>query len=258
MRPLDNCSPFTTIWTICREWTALRCRCCRRCGSNGQAGDIPASRPVAAVRSTVRSVPSSMYKDASCATRSPDDIDAIIRSNLAQGIDHFFITDDNFAGNRNWEAIFDRLIKLREEDGLFFRVLIQIDTLCHKISKAARAGVKRVFLGLENINSGGLGGQRSGRTGFPNIATCCWSGRSSAVSPALDTFLDSRPTRRRPSFATSRSSNASCQSIPFPLRLRHQRMCGGDLHACAHRARHLAHGAHRGFGQARPARMPLH
>jgi hypothetical protein len=41
---------------------------------------------------------------------------------------------------------------VREEDGLFFRVLIQIDTLCHKISKAARAGVKRVFLGLENIN----------------------------------------------------------------------------------------------------------
>ena len=40
--------------------------------------------------------------------RSADDVEAIIRSNLAQGIDHFFITDDNFARNRNWEAIFDR------------------------------------------------------------------------------------------------------------------------------------------------------
>ena len=35
-------------------------------------------------------------------------------SNWAQGIHKFFITDDNFARNRNWEAIFDRLIELRE------------------------------------------------------------------------------------------------------------------------------------------------
>ncbi len=96
--------------------------------------------------------------------RSPDDIEAIIRSNLAQGIDHFFITDDNLARNRNWEAIFDRLIKLREEEGLFFRFVIQVDTLCHKIpnfiSKAARAGVTRVFLGLENINPDSLLGAK--------------------------------------------------------------------------------------------------
>lgn len=92
--------------------------------------------------------------------RSPDDIEAIIRANLAQGIDHFFITDDNLARNRNWEAIFDRLIKLREEEGLFFRFVVQVDTLCHKIpnfiTKAARAGVTRVFLGLENINPDSL------------------------------------------------------------------------------------------------------
>ena len=96
--------------------------------------------------------------------RSPDDIEAIIRSNLAQGIDHFFITDDNLARNRNWEAVFDRLIRMREEEGLFFRFLIQVDTLCHKIpgfiEKAARAGVKRVFLGLENINPDSLLGAK--------------------------------------------------------------------------------------------------
>jgi len=88
--------------------------------------------------------------------RSADDVEAIIRSNLAQGIDHFFITDDNFARNRNWEGIFDRLIEMREREGIFLRFIIQVDTLCHKvpnfIEKAARAGVLRVFIGLENIN----------------------------------------------------------------------------------------------------------
>ena len=37
--------------------------------------------------------------------------------NWAQGICKFFITDDNFARNKEWEAIFDRLIELREADG---------------------------------------------------------------------------------------------------------------------------------------------
>jgi radical SAM superfamily enzyme YgiQ (UPF0313 family) len=96
--------------------------------------------------------------------RSADDVEAIIRSNLAQRIDHFFITDDNFARNRNWEAIFDRLIEMREKEGIFLRFIIQIDTLCHKlpnfIEKAARAGVTRVFMGLENINPESLLGAK--------------------------------------------------------------------------------------------------
>ena len=50
--------------------------------------------------------------------RTADDLEAIIRENLAQGIKAFFITDDNLARNRDWEAFFDRLIKLREEEGL--------------------------------------------------------------------------------------------------------------------------------------------
>jgi hypothetical protein len=39
-----------------------------------------------------------------------------MRANVAQGI-RFFITDDNFARNKQLGAIFDRLIELREEDG---------------------------------------------------------------------------------------------------------------------------------------------
>jgi hypothetical protein len=91
--------------------------------------------------------------------RSADDIERIIRENLAQGIHSFFITDDNFARNKNWEPIFDRLIELRDS-GLNFSFIIQVDTLCHRIPnfipKAARAGVKRVFIGLENINPANL------------------------------------------------------------------------------------------------------
>ena len=87
--------------------------------------------------------------------RSPDDLERVIRENVAQGVRRFFITDDNFARNRNWEPLFDRLIALRDE-GLNIGFTIQVDTLCHRIpnfiAKAGRAGVRRVFIGLENIN----------------------------------------------------------------------------------------------------------
>src|SRR5271169_4996903 len=89
-----------------------------------------------------------------------DDVERLVRANLAQGVFRFFITDDNFARNRNWEAIFDRLIEMREKEGLELQFIIQVDTLCHRIpnfvEKAARAGCKRVFIGLENINPDNL------------------------------------------------------------------------------------------------------
>jgi hypothetical protein len=92
--------------------------------------------------------------------RSPDDLEAIVRENAAQGIDRFFITDDNLARNKNWEGFFDRLIELRQEHGLKVKLIIQVDTQCHRIpnfiSKAAAAGVKRAFIGLENINPDNL------------------------------------------------------------------------------------------------------
>ena len=92
--------------------------------------------------------------------RSPDDLERIIRDNYDQGIKRFFITDDNFARNKDWEAFFDRLIELREGEGLDIKFIIQVDTLCHDIKnfieKATRAGVNRVFIGLENINPDNL------------------------------------------------------------------------------------------------------
>jgi len=92
--------------------------------------------------------------------RSADDIEHLVRLNWAHGIHKFFITDDNFARNREWAAIFDRLAELREKARIPLGLMIQVDTLCHKIpnfvEKAKRAGVTRVFIGLENINPDNL------------------------------------------------------------------------------------------------------
>jgi radical SAM superfamily enzyme YgiQ (UPF0313 family) len=96
--------------------------------------------------------------------RTPDDVEAIVRANAAQGITRFFVTDDNFARNKNWEPILDRLIELREQHDFNIKLLLQVDTLCHRIpnfiTKAARAGCTAVFIGLENINPESLMGTK--------------------------------------------------------------------------------------------------
>jgi hypothetical protein len=112
--------------------------------------------PAAAVHSNARSARSSTFKVASrvAARRT-------ISNNSSSGtgpraFGAFSITDDNFARNKDWELIFDRLIQIRQRDKIDLRLIIQVDTMCHKIpnfiAKAARAGVTRVYIGLENIN----------------------------------------------------------------------------------------------------------
>ena len=95
--------------------------------------------------------------------RTADDVEHIVE-NLKQGINRFFITDDNFARNRDWENIFDCLIELREQQKLNIKFVIQVDTMCHRIprfiEKARRAGVVRVFIGMENINPDSLMGSK--------------------------------------------------------------------------------------------------
>jgi radical SAM superfamily enzyme YgiQ (UPF0313 family) len=92
--------------------------------------------------------------------RTADDVEQLIRANVAQGVHAFFITDDNFARNKNWEAILDRIIELKRKERIRVNLTIQVDTMCHKIpnfvEKAARAGTKKVFIGLENINPDNL------------------------------------------------------------------------------------------------------
>jgi radical SAM superfamily enzyme YgiQ (UPF0313 family) len=103
--------------------------------------------------------------------RSAEDVERIVRRNLAQGINRFFITDDNFARNTDWENIFDRLIVMRESERLNIKFVIQVDTMCYRlprfIEKAGRAGVARVFIGLESINPDSLlgAGKKQNKTG---------------------------------------------------------------------------------------------
>ena len=92
--------------------------------------------------------------------RTADDLEAIVRDNYRQGITTFFITDDNMARNKHWEEFFDRLIELKENEGIELSLIIQVDTQCHQIKhfihKARWAGVFRVFIGLENVNPDNL------------------------------------------------------------------------------------------------------
>jgi hypothetical protein len=99
--------------------------------------------------------------------READDVERLVRQQLALGVSRFFITDDDMARNSNWEAIFDRLIALREQEGWTqLKLTIQVDTQCHKvprfIEKAIRAGCVRVFIGMESVNPENLAASKKG------------------------------------------------------------------------------------------------
>jgi radical SAM superfamily enzyme YgiQ (UPF0313 family) len=88
--------------------------------------------------------------------RDADDVERIVRASLARGARRFFITDDNFARNKNWEPILDRLIWIRREENVHLKIVMQVDLLSHKIpgfiEKAAEAGCNRIFIGMESVN----------------------------------------------------------------------------------------------------------
>ncbi|MCL4523841.1 MAG: radical SAM protein [Acidobacteria bacterium] len=93
--------------------------------------------------------------------RSPERIAEALRRNYHQhGISFYFITDDNFARNKSWEAIFDVFIRLREEEQIPLKFMMQVDVLSWKIknfvAKAHRAGCTNVFIGMESVNTDNL------------------------------------------------------------------------------------------------------
>ena len=117
--------------------------------------------------------------------RSPDDIEKIVRVNYTQGLRSFFITDDNFARNKDWERILDRLIVLRQIEKLHVGFIIQVDTLCYKlpnfVEKCALAGVRRVFIGLENINPDNLLGAKKRQNKITEYRTMLLAWKSARV-----------------------------------------------------------------------------
>ncbi len=120
--------------------------------------------------------------------RSPEDVEKIVRTNYAQGLRAFFITDDNFARNKDWEPILDRLVYLREVEKFNISFIIQVDTLCHKTAAfhremRARRRQARVHRAGEHQSGQSGSAPRRSRTRSPNIGRCCWPGRTPALSP---------------------------------------------------------------------------
>jgi hypothetical protein len=99
--------------------------------------------------------------------RSPECIAGTIRQAYRDsGVSLYFFTDDNFARNPAWEEIFDKLIALREQEGIALEFVIQADIASHKIpgfvDRAVRAGCCTVFIGMESLNPRNL--QAVGKT----------------------------------------------------------------------------------------------
>ena len=151
----------------------------QRYGGRNACFDVGRGCPFACSFCTIINVQGrkSRYRDA-------DDVERLIRDHAAQGMVRYFITDDNFARNKNWEANFDRIIELKEQ-GLPIKFMLQVDTLCHKIpnfiEKAARAGCGRVFIGLETINPDNLKAVTKGQNRITEYRTMLQAWREANV-----------------------------------------------------------------------------
>ena len=94
--------------------------------------------------------------------------------------------------------------------------MIQVDTLCHRIhnfiEKAARAGVKRVFIGMESINPEALLAAKKRQNKITEYRRLLLAWKRVGVITYAGTFWDFQAIRRNPSASTSRSSRTNCQS----------------------------------------------
>lgn len=68
-------------------------------------------------------------------------IASLLRSNLTHGIRHRSVTDDNFARNRNWEAIFGHIAHLHQGLEAKSNSTIQVGTMCHTLSGSLTASL---------------------------------------------------------------------------------------------------------------------
>ena len=119
--------------------------------------------------------------------RSAEHIATALRRNFREhGITFYFFTDDNFARNKNWEAIFDAVIRLREEENIPIEFMMQVDVLSWKIkdfvSKARRAGCINVFIGMESVNPTNLAGAGKNQNHVNEYAQLIEAYRTSDIS----------------------------------------------------------------------------
>ena len=97
--------------------------------------------------------------------RTADDVEAIVRANAAQGVTRFFVTDDNFARNRNWEADprpADRAARAATASRSSCSCRSTRSATASRASSRRRRApaATRVFIGLENINPESLIGAK--------------------------------------------------------------------------------------------------
>ena len=94
-------------WRAGADPAAQACRAHRR-------APIRASISAAAAPISARSARSSTCRGARAASARPTISNRSSAPITTQGIDRFFITDDNFARNSDWEILLDRVIELEE------------------------------------------------------------------------------------------------------------------------------------------------
>ncbi len=91
--------------------------------------------------------------------RSPELIEKHVREHYPR-IKHYFFTDDNMSRNPQWREIFERLIRMREQEGIRITFMMQVDVPSYRIpgfvQLAAKAGCTQVFIGLESLNAENL------------------------------------------------------------------------------------------------------
>ena len=180
-----------------------------------------ASTPAAAARSSARSARSSTCRAASRAAARRTTSSRSSARTSRQGLHSFFITDDNFARNKDWEAILDRLIQLRrgrgdQDPASSSRWTRSATSIPSFIEKCARAGVRRVFIGLENINPDSLVGAKKRQNKITEYRKMLLAWKNAGVITYAGYILGfpERHAGVDPA-TTSRSSSASCRSTSW-------------------------------------------
>ena len=146
-----------------------------------------------------------------------------LRAHLAQGVDRFFITDDNFARNQQLGSDpRSRSSRCASREGIRFKFLIQVDALRHQHPELHRESVAApdATAGLHRAGERSIPAiccrPRSARTRSASTARCCrrGGGRRHHLLPA--TFLAFPSDTPRVDRARHRdSSSASCRSISW-------------------------------------------
>jgi hypothetical protein len=105
------------------------------------------------------------------------DVDLLIetfrRDYRQHHISHYFFTDDNFCRNKYWEEILDRVIELKEKEGIPFHHMLQLDTQAYLVpnfvEKTARSGCRQVFIGIESLNQENLKAAKKSQNDIENF-----------------------------------------------------------------------------------------